>query len=279
MKKKIISIFQHLLNYNKIIQNPYKVRAYEVAISALQSARFAINHKNVDKIRDIGAKSRKKIHEIIDTGTLSEITYIDKVFNKLAKLPGFSGKFIGKIIDEHKIADIDDIPLHYKLTEAQKIGIKYHKKISNTLTRAQVEAVSRKIPGTDMVLAGSYRRGKNVMGDVDILVFGKYEIPNDAIIISKGNKKSMILLEIPGTNGKLAQVDIRKMSIESLIPAVIYFTGSKDFNIKLRSHAKKLGYKLNEYSLTAKNGEKFTFDTEKDLFNVLGLKYVPPEKR
>ena len=282
--KKIIDILNKLRNISKLIQNPYKFIAYENAIEAVSTYSNNTSHDislvDVDKIPIIGKKIKDKLKEIIKTGKLKELIVIDKMFDKLIKIPGFGSKFIGKILDEHKIKRIEDIPNIYPLNDMQKIGFKYRKNLDTKLTKKQVENIVSRIPGNDMVIAGSYRRKKKFMGDVDILVFGNYTIPNDAVVLTHGNKRSSFLIPVSSKSKKMAAVDIRKISFDSYIPALIYFTGSKNFNIQLRSHAKTLGYKLNEYSLSLGNKKiKIKLKSEEDLFNKLGLKYVKPENR
>jgi DNA polymerase (family 10) len=130
-------------------------------------------------------------------------------------------------------------------------------------------------------IVGSYRRKKETVGDIDIVVVREsrdvifnrtLDYENIKNVVSKGKKLSTIELE----NG--VQVDLRLFDEDEFAPAMLYFTGSKGHNIGLRGIAKEKGWKINEYGLF-KGDKKFEIDTEKDIYKKLGLKYIPPELR
>ena len=82
-----------------------------------------------------------------------------------------------------------------------------------------------------------------------------------------------------GKNGNLRRIDIRYMPYESFYSAILYFTGSKDFNKKMRQIAIDMGYMLNEYGLFDTNGKMFIVKSEKEIFDLLGMEYITPDKR
>jgi DNA polymerase/3'-5' exonuclease PolX len=168
------------------------------------------------------------------------------------------------------------------------------KNINNKKTRVEVEKIfliiKKLLKKYQLILAGSYRRGKQYMGDIDIIIFSRNI--DDVIkklklskyfnkIIVGGNKKITIIF-------KNTFVDFRFFDIKHKPFALLYFTGSAKFNLSLRYKAKLLGYKLNEYGLfdrkknipiTNINGKKFK--TEKDVLNFLQMdeKYINPHNR
>lgn len=144
---------------------------------------------------------------------------------------------------------------------------------------------SKYILNKSPILVGSLRRKEKIVGDIDLLLIDdidqtvsdeiltllKSKINNK--IISAGNKK--ISLNYMGI-----QIDIFFTLRKHLIPAVVHFTGSKVFNIRIRKLAKELGYsKLNQYGLYDADGNEVKIKSEKHLFKLLGLKYLKPEDR
>ena len=129
-------------------------------------------------------------------------------------------------------------------------------------------------------MAGSLRRGKETIGDLDLISSDKRAIrllesfPGVAQLLESGQKRASVKLK-GGT-----QVDLRVFGEDEKGAALLYFTGSKDHNIALRSIALQKGWKLNEYGLfDAKDGRRLAGGTEEEVYSKLGLKYVPPELR
>ena len=139
--------------------------------------------------------------------------------------------------------------------------------------------------GSRVTIVGSYRRGKAFSGDVDILLRGvtldealeyirkRYDVPR---IISKGKMKSSFSLVL---GGKSRRVDMLQTTSESYIPALVYFTGSRPFNIHQRAVAKHRGLKLSEHGLTDSSGRRVHVSSEQDLFKKLDMTYVEPHAR
>jgi DNA polymerase (family 10) len=134
----------------------------------------------------------------------------------------------------------------------------------------------------EVVPAGSYRRRKETIGDIDILAtsdkpeklmdyFVKFDGIND--VLAKGPTKTMVRLKIG------LDADLRVVSEESFGAALAYFTGSKDHNIAMRELAIKKGWKLNEYGLFDKNGKMIAGKTEEEIYKALDLEWIPPEMR
>ena len=132
-------------------------------------------------------------------------------------------------------------------------------------------------------IAGSFRRKAPSVGDLDILVTGDLEntetekairkVYPDITILGSGETKISFII-FPQN----LQIDIRYLPKESYGAALLYFTGSKDFNVKMRRKAIEMGYLLNEYGLF-KNGEYYKGVSEKEIFKALKMKYLEPEKR
>jgi DNA polymerase (family X) len=130
----------------------------------------------------------------------------------------------------------------------------------------------------ETIIVGSLRRKLPKVKDIDFLIIGDHskDILNklnikDVIIISSGSKSIMLTY-------KKIRVDLFFTALSNIIPALLHYTGSKTFNIRIRKHAKNMGYKLNQYGLY-KNDKKIKLRNEKDIFKILNIEYKNPEDR
>lgn len=192
-----------------------------------------------------------------------------------------------------------------KSTHHINIGLKYYTDFKKRIPRKEIKKVDLvfkkilKAVNKDLIykICGSYRRKLSTSGDIDIIITNpkisrdihkkKYlsRLINKSIecgfiidnLTSLGEKKYMGVCRL----GKIARrIDIRCFNRDEFITALIYFTGSRNFNIYLRNTALKQGYMLNEYYLMKKNGKKKIYlRYEKELFEILGIKYVSPRDR
>lgn len=130
------------------------------------------------------------------------------------------------------------------------------------------------------ILVGSLRRKAEKIGDIDLLIIGdfsdvilsKLNESKEVKILSAGNKSIMLIY-------KKHRVDLFFTAKNSAVPALLHYTGSKIFNIRMRTQAKSLGYKLNQYGLFDKNGVSIKVYSEKDIFKKLNMEYKKPEER
>lgn len=167
-------------------------------------------------------------------------------------------------------------------------GLKGKKKEINEVKEKEriLKRSDLKFLASKYILAGSYRRGKELLGDVDIIVRDGDEYNRLKEDLKKkyspvknlvnGDKKESLKVNIKGKN---VQVDILKVyKKEEFIPSLLYFTGSKNFNITMRKIAKDKGFLLNQYGLF-KGDKRVDIKSEKDIFKMLDMKYLSPEKR
>ena len=180
--------------------------------------------------------------------------------------------------------NLEDIPFNL-LSKSQQIGIKYYNDINKKIPRKEIDEIYEILNKLvkDIIICGSYRRGLNYSGDIDIIVIGEdnynllltSDIFKETII--KGKKKYRGLLKI---HSYFRRVDIEVVTNAEYPFAILYFTGSKNFNILCRKRAKELNYKLNEKELiNIKNNKKIYCKTEKDIFNKLNIEYLEPFDR
>lgn len=310
LKNKIICILEKVSEFEKNNGQLYKYIAYKRAIKNLKKFNGNIKTYNLMKIEGIGKKINNKILEIIKTGKLKQYNKfknnpIQKYINILQNVMGIGPKSANELVTKFNIKNIEELKKAYdtnkiKLTHEQILGIKYNKHLPYPINRNEAEKIKEFIDikleklndNYTTILAGSFRRNKKQINDIDLIIYGKINknSMNDIInaiqnIISdtilSGDVKFSGIIRL-NKNYKFRRLDIRLVSKNNLPATLLYFTGSKEFNQKMRRLAKKKGYLLNEYGLyKIKNDQKIKIKvkTEKDIFIKLGMKYVNPYYR
>lgn len=292
---------------------PFKPRAYEKAAQAvgdLDKSCLEIYQSGglsaLEEIPDVGASIAKKIEELLKTGHLK---YHDELKRRvpvdlagLRKIEGLGPKSIKKLYEKlgvKTIADLEKAARAGKIAKLEHFGAKseenilkgldFLKKATGRLLLGQVLPTARLIEKRlgerkdveRVIAAGSLRRRKETVGDLDILVVSQkakpvmdffVSMPEVIHVIAHGETKSAVKLE-GGLN-----VDLRVVPAESYGAALNYFTGSKDHNVALREIAISKGWKLNEYGLF-KGKKRLAGRTEEELYAALGMDYIEPEMR
>lgn len=293
-------VIKYLQSYLDKEDNVFKKKAYQTAIKNLSGVQIN-SIQDVIAIKGIGVKIREKIQYAIDN---FEPESIDEPLDNIygigpAKLKQLKEKGINTF---QKLKDA--LVLDSKLLNAkQKIGLQYYDDIERRIPYKEVvehdKYLRKIILENDKVetidIVGSYRRKKESSGDIDLLV--KIKNKDDYIGILKEiveklthdkyilevlackDKKFMGIVKI----GKIARrLDMLITYPEEYACALLYFTGSKEHNIKVRNKALKLGYTLNEHRMEKinKNSKNVPyFNTEKDIFDFLEMDYVEPHLR
>ncbi len=221
------------------------------------------------KIQGLGPKSIAVIFEHYHIGTIDELEQLCKE-EKLRVLPRMGARLEEKVL--RSIAQYRQRTGRYLLSYADGVA-------------AELIETLRKVPGVAGITpAGSLRRGRETVGDLDLLVTGPQATnalevfmkdPRvDEVLAQGGNKASALV----GHQG--LQVDVRTLPPESFGAAMQYFTGSKDHNVAIRARAVKMGLKLSEYGLYRVDDEsKVAGETEAGVYEALGLRWIPPELR
>lgn len=256
-----------------------------------RSKHYRENIKKVKESTDpsLSPNFEDKITRILEKGELSELTEL-REYKKLSHLPGFGIKTIRKMIEEKEAGHEPEY------TKLQKIGLEY--KINRTIPYERAEEIisqireilDRENAYEVFEAVGSFRRQKNVLGDIDIIMIsdisleeiGNYLIDDlEVVILNQGDKKISFLIPDTSTE-EYIQVDIRIATKKSYPFMLLYFTGSRLFNIILRRRAKDRGWKLNEYGLyDSEENEIPGIRLEEDIINKLGMneKYLDPINR
>jgi len=300
-------------------QDSFRIRSYRNAAQAIENLTEQIKDiisepKKVLAISGIGKGMLVNLQELFQDGSLSVQAELLKKYHpsmlQLLKIQGLGPKTIALIWSAYQVSDVDGVEKlarEGKIRTLPRMGEKHEQKLLKAIEdyrrisgrflidAAEAEANKlteylAKFPGIDRITpAGSLRRGRETVGDLDILVTGtaccseteranavqyvaKYPPLMD--VIARGDNKISFLLR----SGM--QVDVRLLPPESFGAAMQYFTGSKAHNVALRQRALKMGYTLNEYSLADVKTEKpVAGKTEEEIYAKLKLDYIPPELR
>ncbi len=297
----------------------FRIRSYRNAAQAIEAQPQQIadligEPKKVLAIPGIGKGMLANLNELFKEGKLSVhadlLTKYHPSMLDLLKIQGLGPKTIALLWSAYQVCDLEGVEKlarEGKIRELPRMGEKHEKKllkaiedyrrIAGRFLLDQAETEAGKIiahlsayPGVEKVTpAGSLRRGRETVGDLDILVTGKaccdadelqkliqhvIKLPGLVDIIAQGENKVSFRLR-----GGM-QVDVRLLPPESFGAAMQYFTGSKAHNVALRQRALKLGYTLSEYSLARlDNEEPVAGKTEEEIYARLNLDYIPPELR
>ena len=314
--EKFIDLMDQLAAIQTKQGEPFRARAYQKAQETIMTFKGDI-HKPEDLkgLPNIGPTIMEKLKEYVETGTL-RIIEREKTnpVNILADIYGVGPKKAKELVDKG-ITSIEQLRQNQDLlNDVQKVGLKYYEDVLKRIPRAEidnykqiVQQVAQKVsPFLKVEIVGSYRRGAENSGDIDIIItstdsknlalssaepFKKVDIIDELIkqkiivaVLSRGPSKCLVMAKIPSSS-TIRRVDFLYTTPEEFPFAILYFTGSKMFNTMMRQHALNMGLTMNEHGLykmiNKTKGEKVAhiFKTEKDIFDYLNLQYVPPENR
>ena len=286
-------------------EDRFKVIAYRRAATSVRNLEDDIEEVwkqgNLREIKYVGEGIAKKIDEFLSTGKMGALdrmgARVPTGVPELMKVPGIGPKTAYKLAKDYHIKSISDLRAGLasgSLTEA--VGQVMATKLAQEIQKMK-EGNSRMLlveafhlagqlvayfeeRGIDVDPAGSLRRGSSTVGDIDLLTTDEkaadafVKFPGVDRVIEQGPTRVSVFLAT-GT-----QVDLRTVKADELGAALIYFTGSKQHNIELRSIAIDKGWKLNEYGLLdARTGKVVAGKTEEQVYAKLGMDYIPPELR
>ncbi len=294
-------------------EDSFRIRSYRNAAAVIESHPEQISailrnpDRKVTEIAGIGKGIAAVLAEIDERASFQRR---DELLEKypagtleLLKIQGLGPKSIRLLFETYRCATIDDLERlcrEQKLRELPRMGAKLEEKVLRSIANYRQRAgrfllsfaqgvadelVSYLHNGGDRVTpAGSLRRGRETVGDLDLLVTGpgapqaleKFVAhPKAQEILGRGANKASIRFGHEGI-----QVDLRALPEESYGAALQYFTGSKDHNVSLRQRALKMGLTLSEYSLAKiETNERVAGATEEEIYAALGLAWIPPELR
>ncbi|HEY4359647.1 MAG TPA: DNA polymerase/3'-5' exonuclease PolX [Bryobacteraceae bacterium] len=296
-------------------EDSFRIRSYRNAAAVIESypdpvaAILKDPGKKVTDIPGIGKGMASVLQEIEERGSFERRDQMMALYPptalELLKIQGLGPKSIRTIWETHRISTIDGLEKlcqEHKLRELPRMGAKLEEKVLRSIAgyrqRAgrfllsfaqnvadELTADLTQVLGVEKVTAaGSLRRGKETVGDLDLLVTGpgadaaleKFVAhPKVHEVLAKGGNKASVKFGLEGL-----QVDLRALPTESYGAALQYFTGSKEHSVALRARAQKMGLTLNEYALARiDTKEPVARETEEEIYAALGLAWIPPELR
>jgi DNA polymerase (family 10) len=310
--QEIARIFNDIADLLEIKgENPFRIRAYRRAAMNVEGLTKDVAETTKDelmKIPGIGQDLAGKIEEYVKTGKLKAYEDLKKEvpesLSVLLSVPGLGPKTAKLLFEKLKVKDInalEQMAREHKLSGLPGIkekteenilkGVEMLKRGMERQPLGKVLPIANEIfqyleakaHAEKLSIAGSIRRCKDTIKDIDILATSKdpkftmnafVHMPNVKDIIMQGPTKSSVMIK------EGLQVDLRVVEKESFGAALAYFTGSKAHNIRLREMAVKSGLKLNEYGIfREKDDKKIGGEKEEDIYKILGLPYISPELR
>ncbi len=312
MNSLIVDVLKkQAVEYKKDSSKRWKLKALNKAIKNIEVFTEVIISGDYAKknISGIGDGLSKRIDEILSTGTLKGLENQDDTLNKMMIFKSITGVGDTRARQWVKqgITSLDELKSGIlagtiKSTHHIDIGLKYYDDFNERIPRTEIDNMNKilnieisKISKNILYdICGSYRRGRQTCGDIDILVTDKTNKKNylkkivnvlkeinfivDDLTSTSGGKKYMGVCKHKDNLAR--RIDIRFVKYEDYFPALIYFTGSKNFNIVIRQKALDMGYSLNEYGFTnLETKEKIVMHSEMEIFDFLKTKYLSPLER
>ena len=285
-------------------EDRFKVIAYHRAATSVRNLDEDVEelwrNGRLEEIKFVGGGIARKIAEYLETGRLR---LLDDLRAKtppgvplLMKVQGIGPRTAYRLSHDLGIVSVEDLKKALEegrldhafgptVREAFLVGIRRLQSFEKRMLLPEAEAVFQKLSayfdalGIAVGMAGSLRRGRESVGDIDLLTTDNRALramegcPGVSQVVESGPKRASVKLE----DG--VQVDVRVFTDEEYGAALMYFTGSKDHNIALRNLAIAQGRKLNEYGLFTKDGSRVAGKSEDEVYEALGLRFIPPELR
>jgi DNA polymerase (family 10) len=296
-------------------EDSFRIRSYRNGATAIEGfpERVADILKNPDRkvtdIAGIGKGLASVLGEIVAHGSCERRDLLLKKYPPAAleflKIQGLGPKGVALLFEHFQITTIDELETlcrEQKLRTLPRMGAKLEEKVLRSIeqyrrtagrfllsfaeqTASEISTYLSELRGVEKITAaGSVRRGRETIGDVDLLVTGPaaaevldrfVAFPKVGEILGRGENKASAKVGHEGL-----QVDVRALPRESYGAGLQYFTGSKDHNVALRVRAVKMGFKLSEYGLfRADDNALVCSETEEQVYEALGLRWIPPELR
>lgn len=304
---------KHIKNAYKIISKyPQKITSGDDIKHIYGIGKGII--KRIDEILENG-----KLSEITTDYKSNNNNKEKCIEEELSKVIGIGPSKAKELVKEYDISSVKDLIKKHskgivKLNDKILVGLKYYNKLKLDIPRKEMILIEKYIIDSIedydenyiVTICGSYRRKKKTSNDIDVLITNKL-LPKKINLNSKKNylqgivnhlKEKKFIIDDMDNKGKIKymgfckyknkpvrRIDIRLIPYESRSTALLYFTGSKEFNEKIRKIAKKKNYKLNEYGLykistdDKKTMKQIKLTCEKDIFDILGVDYLEPHER
>ena len=296
-------------------EDSFRIRSYRNGSSVVESYHERIDdiladpERKITDVPGIGKGLATVLHEIRATGSFLQREKLLEKYPPIAleflKIQGLGPKSIALLLEHFQITTIEELEQlcrEQKLRDLPRMGAKLEEKVLRSIEqykmrtgryllvfgeRIAVELIDflKTVEGVNSITpAGSLRRGKETIGDLDLLVTGPgapaalekaVSFPRVTEVLGRGANKTSIKVGQEGL-----QIDIRALAEESRGAAMQYFTGSKEHNVAVRIRAVKMGFKLSEYGLFRNEDDaRVAGETEEGVYEALGMSWIPPEMR
>lgn len=286
--------------------------AYSKAINAIRGIEKPITSvDDIKGVKNVGNSILEKVAIILDKGGLHvETSENDKLFEEFASITGIGNVRAKSLIEKDGIKSMDELKKRKNelLNDKQLLGLKYHSSEKKRIPRSEIDQFNEKfkecaskIEDFEYMIVGSYRRGQNDSGDIDILLRSSKSRPKQLTQFVELLRDEGIIIDEPLAHGPQKfmgycvidkiprRIDILYCKPEEYAFAVLYFTGSAKYNVEMRSYCLQKDLTLNDhglYHMVTKNGKKVKGDkvdhvflTEKDITDYLGVPYLEPKDR
>lgn len=313
----LATIFHQMADCYHYLGNEERFRAiaYDTVVKILHNmkddiALYATDVKTLDKIGGIGESIAEKIIEYLHTGKIAAFELLKKQVPfellELMDTTGIGPATLKQLHNQLNVSSKEDVVNALQSGKIAALKGFGEKKIETLQQALKISAIKKRMPLKDAeksgnkildaikaipgvaraALAGSLRRKKETIGDIDIIIEAApaqrrtivsrfVVLPEVKKVLAKGSTKASVLLK----DGDV-QVDIRLVNDYEYGAALLYFTGSKEHNIKLRIIARNQGFKLNEYGVfDIATDRRLAGATEEEIYALLNLKFIPPEQR
>ncbi len=314
--KEIARLLDETANLMEIAgEDSFRIRSYRNGATAVEGYPERIADilqdpsRKVTDIPGIGKGLAMVLQELVERGSCDRRDQLLQKFPPTAleflKIQGLGPKSIALLFQHYHVSTMDDLEQlckEQKLRVLPRMGSKLEEKVLRSIAQYRMRSARyllsyaeglagelivflKQIPGVeDITPAGSLRRGRETVGDLDLLVTGPspdavlerfVAFPRVHEVLSRGENKASAKVGLEGL-----QVDVRALARESFGSAMQYFTGSKDHNVAIRTRAVRMGLKLSEYGLfRVEDDVKVAGETEESVYQALGLAWIPPELR
>lgn len=307
-RDKVIKIFNEISEYEKTNGQTFKANSYKKVITGLKklNSDIELTEHNIRSIKGVGDSLFLKINDILTTGTCSlyeKIKDIDDPRKTFLNIHGVGPKKAKELVDAgyKTIEDLRAIENKKEVfNDVQIMGLNHYEDLLQRIPREEImkhekllkNVLSRVDKNAELTIAGSYRRKKDESGDIDVLLKADDKSTYEKFIkrltthgyliehLAHGNKKYNGISKVNRGIGR--RIDIMYTKPSEYPFAVLYFTGSDEFNKMMRKMILEKGMTINEYSLKDQETKKpvdHVFNEEKDIFDYLGMGYVEPWER
>jgi DNA ligase (NAD+) len=305
LNEKFIDMLEKLSKIMISRGEVHRARAYQKAQETIMAFPDTITDpKQLSGKPAIGSTIMEKMNELVETGTLRIIEREkENPINIFTEIYGVGPKKAKDLVDKgiKTISQLREKEHVNELNDIQRVGLKYYEDVLQRIPRQEIEeyrSIFEKVKpdSTTFEIVGSYRRGAETSGDIDVIITSKnskdFAFFVDLLIeggmikevLSRGPSKCLVIAKLK--DAKYARrVDFLYASPEEYPFSILYFTGSKSFNTMMRHRALTMGYSMNEHGMyrmdARKKGDKVAhvFGGEKDIFDFLNMEYKAPNER